>query len=196
MDCAPDAKMVTVPFTFVNDTKRTLTIERYDAACSCVSAQVKGGKLVYQPGEKGEMLVEFALGSFSGEVEKAVMLWTTEDAEDAPSSILTVAIKIPKLFEVSPRSVFWEQGGSKETKLIKLTVHHTKPIKILSHAATSDQFDYEVKTIREGWEYQLLVTPKDVSKPAYGMIKLMTDSTIPRYQRQRAFVVIKKAKSK
>ncbi|MBT8038004.1 MAG: DUF1573 domain-containing protein [Verrucomicrobiae bacterium] len=189
---APDAKKVTVPYTFENTSQQTITIARYDSACSCLSAQVKGGKLAYKPGEKGEMKVEFELKNFSGLVEKTVMLWTTEDAEDAPSSVLTVAITIPKLFEVAPLTVFWDQNGTKETKMFQLKVNHDKPIRILSDTGTNANFVYEIKTIREGWEYELSVTPKDVSTPAFGMIKLTTDATIPRYKRQMAFVCIRR----
>ncbi|MCP5536939.1 MAG: DUF1573 domain-containing protein [Akkermansiaceae bacterium] len=189
---APDAKQVTVPYTFENKTDRTITIARYDSACSCLSAKVKGGKLEYKPGEKGELKVDFALGSFSGLVEKTVLLWTAEDGEETPSSVLTVALTIPVLFEVTPKTVFWDQNGGKQAKVVKLKVNNSQPIRILNHSGTNDNFSYELKTIRDGWEYELVVSPKDVSLPAFGMIKLSTDSSIPRYQRQMAFVCIKR----
>lgn len=190
---APNAKKITVPYLFENKTKRTIKIARYDSACSCLSAKVKGGKLEYKPGEKGELKVDFELGSFSGVVEKTVLLWTTDDGEETPSSVLTVALTIPVLFEVSPKTVFWDQNGDKKPKTVKLKVNHTDPIKILSHSGTNENFAYELKTIRDGWEYEIIVTPKDVSLPAFGMIKLATDSSIPRYQRQMSFVCVRRA---
>lgn len=191
---APDAKKVTVPYTFENKTGRTLTISRYDSACSCLSMKVKGSKLVYKPGEKGEMKVDFELGSFSGTVEKTVLLWTTDDPEDAPSSVLTVALTIPKLFDLAPLTLFWDQSGEKSTQVIKMKVNHTVPIRIINHMGTNKDFDYVIKTIRDGWEYDLLVTPKNVDVPAFGMIKITTDSAIPRYQRQQAFVCVRRSK--
>jgi len=190
---APEAKKITVPYLFENKSDRTITIARYDSACSCLSAQVKAGKLIYKPGEKGEMKIDFALGSFSGVVEKTVLLWTTDDPEETPSSVLRVALTIPKLFEITPTTVFWDQNGSKEPKVFKMKVNHDKPIRILSDSGTNNNFIYQVKTIREGWEYELVVTPKDVANPAFGMIKLTTDSSIARYQRQMAFVCVKRA---
>jgi len=191
---APDAEKITIPYFFENKSDRTITIARYDSACSCLSAQVKGGKLIYKPGEKGEMKIDFALGSFSGVVEKTVLLWTTDDPEETPSSVLSVALTIPKLFEITPTTIFWEQGGSVDQKTFKMKVNHDKPIRILSDSGTNENFDYQVKTIREGWEYELVVTPKDVANPSFGMIKLTTDSSIARYQRQMAFVCVKRAK--
>ena len=190
---APEAKKITIPYFFENKSDRTITIARYDSACSCLSAQVKGGKLIYKPGEKGEMKIDFALGSFSGVVEKTVLLWTTDDPEETPSSVLSVALTIPKLFEITPTTVFWDQNGSKEPKVFKMKVNHDKPIRILSNSGTNNNFVYQVKTIREGWEYELVVTPTDVANPSFGMIKLTTDSSISRYQRQMAFVCVKRA---
>lgn len=189
---APEAKMVTVPYFFENKTDQSISIARYDSACSCLSAKVKGDKLTYKPGEKGEMKIDFELGNFSGLVEKTVLIWTSNDAEQSPSSVLTVALTIPVLFEINPKTVFWDQNGEKTSQVIKLTVNDKKPIHILSHKGTNPQFAYELKTIRDGSEYELVVTPKDLSKPAFGMIKLGTDSAIPRYKRQMAFVCVRR----
>jgi len=189
---APEAKTVTVPYFFANNTDRPITIKRYDSACSCLSAKVKGGKLNYQPGEQGEIRVVFELGTFSGLVEKTVLIWTTEDDDKEPSSILSVVINIPVLFEVNPKTSFWEQHGEGLAQVIELKINGPEPIHILEHGASNENFDYELKTIKEGFEYQLVVKPKDSSTPAFGMIKLTTDSLIPRYRRQMAFVCVRR----
>ena len=190
----PDAKKVTVPYHFENKTNRVLTIARYDSACSCLSAKVKGSKLVYKPGEKGEIRVDFALGTFSGKVEKTVLLWTTDDPADAPSTVMTVELTIPVLFEVSPMTLLWDQGAEAKPQTIKIKVNHDKPIRIVNHSGSNKDFPYKLKTIREGWEYELVVTPTSTGTPGFGMIKLTTDSSIPRYKRQQAFVCIKRPK--
>lgn len=189
-----EALKTTVPFKFENTSKETITISRWDSACSCLNARIKDGKMAYKPGEKGLILVDFELGSFSGVQEKTVMLWTKEDSPEKPSIVLAVKINIPVLFEITPKTIFWDQNGSKDAQVFKLKVSHDKPIHITSHSGTSETFPYTVKTIKDGWEYELIVTPTDVSSPAFGMIKLTTDSKIPRYQRQQAFVCVRRAK--
>ena len=189
---AADAKTVTVPYLFKNDTARTITIKRYVSACSCLSAKVKGGKLSYKPGEQGEIKVVFDLGNFSGLVEKTVMIWTTEDDDNKPSSILSVVIDIPVLFELSPKTTFWNQSGESGSKTIRLVVNNAEPIRILEHSVTNKNFSYELKTIKDGFEYALVVEPRDLSTPAFGMIKLTTDSENPRYRRQMAFVCVRR----
>lgn len=190
----PDATKVTVPYHFENKTDRVLTIAKYDSACSCLSAKVKGSKLVYKPGEKGEIRVQFALGSFSGKVEKTVLLWTTDDPEETPSTVMTVELTIPVLFQVEPMTLLWDQNQTPEPKTIKIKVNHDKPIRITGHMCSNKEFPYTLKTIREGWEYELVVTPTSTAEPGFGMIKLTTDSPIPRYQRQQAFVCVTRPK--
>ena len=189
---APEAKTVTVPYFFKNETDRTITIKRYNSACSCLSAKVKGGKLSYEPGEQGEIKVVFDLGNFSGLVEKTVMIWTTDDDDNKPSSILSVVINIPVLFEVNPKTTFWQQNGDNGAQVIELKVNSVEPIRILQHSATNKNFSYELKTIKDGFEYALVVEPKDVSTPAFGMIKITTDSATTRYRRQMAFVCVRR----
>lgn len=192
MAVAPDAKTVTVPYFFSNNTGRVITIKRYDSACSCLSAKIKGGKLAYKPGESGEINVTFELGTFSGLVEKTVLIWTTEDPDEKPSSVLSVVLDIPVLFEVNPKTVFWEQHGDATTQVIELTVNNPAPIHILEHSVTNKNFQYQLKTLEKGRKYQLVVEPLDLSVPALGMIKLTTDSSIPRYRKQMAFVCVRR----
>ncbi len=185
---------VTVPYTFENTSKRTITIVRWNSACSCLNARIKNSQMIYKPGEKGEIHIDFELGSFSGTQEKTVMLWTKDDPAEIPSTVLSVKITIPVLFELLPKSLAWEQNGSKKAKTIKLKVHHDQPINIKSISGSNDAFPYTIKTIREGWEYELTITPTDVSKPSLGMIRINTDAKIKRYQRQQAFVYVKAKK--
>jgi len=193
----PDDKTVVIPFEFENKTDKKLIISRYDSACSCISARVAEpqGKMAYKPGEKGRIEVTFELGSFSGQQEKTLLLWTTDDPAEKPSSILTSAITIPVLFEISPKTLFWDQNGQGEAKTITLKVHNDQPIHILKHSGTNKDFPYELKTIRDGWEYKLIVTPTQITSAGMGMIKITTDSPISRYKRQQTFVCVRNTPS-
>ncbi len=190
----PSDLTVAVPYSFTNTSQDTITIARWDSACSCLSARIKDGKMVYKPGEKGEIHIDFELGSFSGTQEKTVLLWTKDDPAETPSSVLSVKITIPKLFEVSPKSLVWKQYSAGEPQTFKIKVHHDKPIKIIGSSGSNNNFPYTIKTIREGWEYELTVSPVDSSSPTLGVIRVDTDAKIKRYQRHQAFVYIQKKK--
>ena len=189
-----DATKATISYDFENTSDKTVSIAKWDSACSCLGARIKEGKMDYKPGEKGNIEVDFAIGSFSGTQKKTVMLWTKDDPASSPSSILTVELTIPVLFDISPKSLAWEQNGSKESKMIKIKVLDKNPINITKHNGTNPNFSYNIKTIREGWEYEIEVTPNDVKNPTLGMIKINTDSSIKRYQRQQAFIYVKAPK--
>ena len=179
---AADATEVTVPFSFTNQTAKPITIARVDSVCSCLYSKVKDQKMTYQPGEKGIIELRFELGKFSGEVNKSMLLWTTDDDPKTPSTTLDIYVTIPELFKIEPVTTFWDRNEALSTKTVKLTVSDQTPIHIKHHSGTSANFTYQLRTIREGWEYEMKITPKSTSQAGFGIFKLKTDSAISRYQ--------------
>ena len=45
LHAAPDQNVITTDIDFKNTSGKTVTIERYEATCSCMGVKVKGGKL-------------------------------------------------------------------------------------------------------------------------------------------------------
>lgn len=192
---AAEAKKLSVPYTFTNTSGKDVTIARWDSACSCLNARIKGGKMTYKPGEKGEIVVDFELGSFSGHQVKTVLLWTTVDPAEKPSTVLSVGITIPEWFKVTPgTTIFWEKGAAAEARAFSILVTSGRPLHITGHSGTNANFPYRLETIREGREYRLTVTPKSTAAPAVGMIVLRTDADTPRYKSQRVFVGVRAKK--
>src|SRR5690606_38524647 len=103
-----DAKTVSADFKFTNTGDKPVTISKYDAACSCMSVQISGGKLHYAPGESGVVRANFDMGNFAGTVDKTVALWLKGDREDQPSGQLTVRVHIPVLIELEPKTLNWQ----------------------------------------------------------------------------------------
>ncbi|MDB4370197.1 hypothetical protein N9Z23_02790, partial [Akkermansiaceae bacterium] len=69
---------------------------------------------------------------------------------------------------------------------------HAKPIKIISDMGNNDKvFPYELKTIKEGWEYELRIKPTSTENSGMGMISLRTDSSFPRFKRKILYAVIR-----
>ena len=186
------AKDLTMVFPFENKTKQTIEIIRKDAACACLGATFKDGKKIYAPGEKGELTAKFKLGSLSGTVNKQVLLWQNGDTSNKPSIILTTIVTIPELISLTPLTLSWNIGDEEKTQTSKIIVNHKEPIHITKILSTNNNFTTEVKTIREGWEYELTVTAKDTSNISFGILKITTDSTVPRFRRTQAFVYVRK----
>ena len=179
-------------FPFENKSGETIEITKQAAACACLGATFKNDKKTYAPGEKGELTAKFKLGNFYGTVSKQVLLWQKGDANNKPSIILTTRVTIPELITLSPRTLSWNVGGKTKTQTCKIIVNHKEPIHITKIASTNNHFTPELKTIRDGWEYELTVTAKDTSNTSFGILKITTDSTVSRFRRTQAFVYVRR----
>lgn len=186
-------KIVEADFAFSNKTKSDLTIARYEGTCSCMKVEVKGGKLTYAPGETGTIHATFDLENFSGVVDKAVAIYLKGDPDDAPSTTLTAHITIPVLIVFEPnKTLRWTIDEAAKAKSFDITVHHDKPIHLLSVSSSNPIFTAEIKTIEDGKHYQLTVTPSDTKDPALAVFRIETDCDIAKQKQQQAFAVTSK----
>lgn len=192
-DVPAQAKQVSVQFFFENKTKKPQTILRYDSACSCLSAKVKGGKLNYLPGEKGALEITFDLGNFSGAVEKSVALWLDGDSQEKPSILLLVEVHIPELVTFSPRTIVWKQGEHAKEKTLLVTMKKP-PLHIEGLRLTNDNFAARLEVLKKGERYALHLVAKDTQKPSYGLLIFATDSPIKRFATQRVFLTVSSKK--
>ncbi|MDA7889688.1 hypothetical protein N9A78_00575 [Akkermansiaceae bacterium] len=190
----PDVTEITVEFPFEIMGSAAEIIE-YEAPCTCLTARVeplnpdRSTKLRWDIGENGRIFGRFKMGNFKGTVDKAIVL--KMKGVDKPIQ-LVVRVTIPILFEIQPSTLKWEIGETPTEKTFKIKVNHDQPIKLIENSGTSGNFPYEVKTIREGWEYEIKVKPSSTEKPGMGMIRLKTDCAIKRHERHQVFVVVKK----
>ena len=188
----PDATAIVADFNFENKTDQPVTIAKVDKTCSCIGVLVADSKLIYAPGEKGQIRATFDMGNFSGVVNKTVVLYLDKDVEGQPSVTLTVEVHIPVLVELKEKTLKWLVDAAPDTQTIDVTMDYTKPIKITSHSCTSENFKIEVKTLEEGKHYQLRITPHDTKEPGLAIIRLETDCDIKRHQILQAFAVIRR----
>ena len=187
-----DAKTVSADFAFTNSSSKPVIVREYKSTCSCMSVKISDNKLRYAPGESGVVRAEFDMGNFSGEVDKVVALWLDNDPADKPSLSLTVHVHIPVLVAIEPKTLKWEVGGKGETQKIRVTMNHSKPIRVSGVSGSSQAFKQEVKTVEEGKNYEILVTPLDVQTPGLAVIRIETDCDIEKHRIQQAFAVVRK----
>ncbi len=188
----PDAKVVTAEFKFSNAGGAPVTIKKHDASCSCMTVEISGGKLTYQPGEGGIIRANFDMGNFSGSVDKTVLLWVNDDPQNQPSVQLTTRVEIPVLVALEPKTLHWDIASKPETKVIRLTMRHDKPVHVKSVSSASEAFGHELKTIKEGEEYELHITPKEIEVPGLAIFRIETDCEIARHRTQQAFAVVRR----
>ncbi len=188
-----DVKVVTTDFEFTNRTDKPVSIRKYDGACSCMAVKIQGGKLRYEPGESGLVRTEFDMGNFSGEVDKSVTIWLDSDPEDKPSVVLTIHVIIPVLVSANPKTVKWDLDGKPDPQTIRIEMHHTKPIKVLSVTSSSEAYAHEIKTVVEGKTYDLIVTPLDMKTPGLAILRILTDCEINKFRNQQVFAQVRRS---
>lgn len=193
IDLAPDERTVDIDFPFENTSGKDVTVAKYDAACSCMSVRIKGGKLRYAPGESGVIRAVFDMGNFSGTVDKAVRIWLENDPESTPSIELTARIDIPVLVDIEPKSLRWEVGEAAEPKVITVKMNHGEPIHLLSVSSANETFAVDHRAIEKGRHYEVTVTPSDTETPGLAVIQIATDCEISRHATQRAFAVVRRS---
>jgi len=186
---AADATHALVDFPFENRTGKTLTISRVEKNCTCAEMQISEGKLRYAPGEKGVIRARYELGNFIGTVDKPFMLWLEGDPEAKPSHHLIARLIIPVLVELSEKTLKWVVGGTPTPAKIDIRAT-SQPIRVLTATSTSEAMKVELKPVTDGRHYELWVTPVDPQTPCLALIRLETDSSIPRWKMLQVFALV------
>jgi hypothetical protein len=187
-----DAKIVPAEFEFTKRSDLPVTIAKADPTCSCIAVKIKDGKLRYAPGESGLIRAEFDMGNFSGTVDKVVAVWIKGDPEDKPSVTLTVRVHIPVLVVLEPKTLKWNINDPAEPQTIHIEINHSQPIRVTGLNSSSDKFTQQLKTIRDGKSYEVVVAPVDTKAPSMAVLRIETDCAISKHRIQQAFAVVRK----
>lgn len=173
----PAGKEVRHNFEFTNPGSQTLEIKSVRPSCGCTTAGDYARSI--PPGGKGVIPVLLRTANFSGPLHKTITVTST--AVNAPLVTLQlegeawvpVSVKPPYLYfmatvgatEVQPRSA-------------RILNNLDEPLEIVAVKPSSSNFGVELKPLKPGREYELLVTPKGPFKPGstQGSITLLTDS--------------------
>jgi len=158
-------------FSFVNAGDKPVTIIRLKPSCECTKALL--AKREYQPGEEGKVLVTFTFGYRQGLHAQTVKV-ETDPPTDKPATLI-VRAEIPELVKLSPLFTYWNRGKEAKTWKVKMKVLHGMPIRLKRVKPSSEMLTARFRTIEEGREYEILVTPKDTKEKLKGTVILETD---------------------
>ncbi len=179
----PEDEVVESTFTFTNKSDKPLRITGLDSSCSCLEASLD--KAVYQPGEKGTGRAKFKVSSFTGKQEKALHIYTDDPAE--PDKVLMAIIDVPVMVVVEPQLLEWVVGDKPEPKDFIIKITGKDPMNVTEVKSTRESVSVGFKEITPGREYHVTVKPSSTADVVIGAVTIMTDSKIPKYQRQLAF---------
>lgn len=186
----PDQELVVADFAFTAEGGQA-DIERYDAPCSCLEAQISNnGKLVWEEGESGTVRGLFEVGNFRGTVDKEISVIMTNGTRHD----LTVRMTMPELLVIEPKTLKWRQGEEPLPKSFDIKAGSDEKVKILGLEGTNEEkFPYLLETLEEGLHYRLTVIPSSTAERGMGVIRIATDSKFKKHQSYQAFVLIAKS---
>jgi hypothetical protein len=185
----PEGGVLRVEFPFKNDGDKPVTISRYDSGCGCLSGKLEGNKKTYAPDEKGVVHMEIDSTNLHGLVEKQLGIWVEGNGEQ-PAATLSVAITVPDLIKLEPKTLHWNLGEEPVAKTIVVTMNYSEPVRITGLSGTDPQFTEKFKVIEDGRKYEIEVTPSDTATGCLSNFRIETDCGISRLKTQIAFMNI------
>lgn len=165
----PTQRTVPVEFKFSNTGEAPVTIQRVDVSCGCLMPKIKNKTLA--PGEQGVLTIVFYLDNRRGPQEKQVLVIT----DDGKEVHLTIKTDIPTSYLVEPTLMKWAVDNPMPVKKVKLTNKNPFPIQLLSAVSSNEKVPVELKAIRPGYEYELLVPRPPAGNKIRSVIRIKTE---------------------
>lgn len=156
-------------FEFTNTGDEPVSFSGVKVTCGCLVAKPLNPS--YAPGEKGRLIVTLNLKNRYGRQHKKLIAHTG----DGQSTELTVSAEIPRAFTLKSPLIRWKKGDESTEKTITLRNPNAMPIKLLSITSTSEFLPAEFKTIREGYEYEVVVFRKPGADDVRAIIRISTE---------------------
>jgi hypothetical protein len=155
-------------FRFSNTGETPVALGEVHVGCGCLSA--KPARRSYAPGERGELTVRFELENRTGPQRKAAYVET----DDGARTELVINCNIPESFAIEPRMLMWRKGDTAPSKTARLVNPNPQPIKLSPPTSSLASLPVEMKTIRDGFEYEVVVSRKPSAAPARAVIRIQT----------------------
>ncbi len=159
-----------VEFKFRNTGTEPVEFLSMRPSCGCISIHPE--KKRYLPGENGTLKVVFDLNNRTGPQKKSVKIITSDNP--AQNQTLLLKIDIPEAYLFSTKRLLWEPGPKKPTQTVTLTNVSSSAISIGKVTSSNARLKIEVKTLREGFEYRLELTPEAGLENTRAVIRIQT----------------------
>lgn len=143
-------------FLFTNVGDESLQINRVLTSCGCTTAG-EWDRTV-EPGQKGKIPIEFNTGRFKGEIKKSIKVLTNAPGQEQVTIWLKATIWQP--VEITPPYVAFGSIMDRtqpQEKTVKIVSHFEDPLEIRKIETTNPTFQAELKTIKPGKEFKLVV---------------------------------------
>ena len=164
-------------FVFTNTGDQRLEISDVRPSCGCTTAGAWDKQV--EPGKSGTIPVQFNSGGYGGSVLKAVTVSCNDPMRK--SVMLQIKGAIWRAFDINPMYAVFNlspEAQTNQTQVVKIVSNDDQPVTVSDPACNNPAFKTELKTVREGKEFELRVTviSSQVSGNLSGPITLKTSS--------------------
>ncbi|MCI0745297.1 MAG: DUF1573 domain-containing protein [Verrucomicrobia subdivision 3 bacterium] len=165
-------------FIFTNTGNATLEILDVRPGCGCTTAGAWDKKV--EPGKTGIIPLQFNSANFGGTVTKSATI-TCNDPRQS-NVVLQITANVWKAIDVTPTMAVFNVNSdtrTNETRVIRIVNNVEKPLSLSDLQCTNSAFKAELKTIKEGKEFELHVTaiPPFKALSTFAPISVKTSST-------------------
>jgi hypothetical protein len=187
-DYTETVKEFDLPFT--NHTDKAITVLKVETSCSCMKVSVEEPRV--EPGKTGLVHCIVRIPDNTQTIDKTVLMQT--DAPGGGLQSVRVRLEVPSILKLSTERLAWTIKAATEEKTVRIQIAEAaQPTKITKVECPGTLFEWTLKTIKEGAEYELQIHPKTTEKLAMGIFQIETDSPIQRHKRRSFFAVIEMA---
>jgi hypothetical protein len=150
-------QIVTHEYLFTNTGNSALEISDVKSSCGCTA--VTNWDRSIEPGKTGTLHILFNTGGMAGPVRKT--LWVISNDPNEPAALLEFTATVWKWIDAIPTLATFTFGPdfqTNETRVIRLVNNADEPVTLSAPVCTNRSFKTELKTIKEGKEFELQIT--------------------------------------
>src|SRR5438477_2774528 len=178
-------------FVFTNIGTATLEIKDVRPGCGCTTAGTWDKSV--EPGKTGSIPLQFNSANFGGAVTKSATVSCNDPSQT--NVILQIKGTVWKPIDVTPTMAVFNVSSevqTNETKIVKIVNNLDEPITLSDLQCTNKSFQAELKTVKEGKEFELHITaiPPFSGPSVFAPVSLKTSSAKMSNINVTAYVVV------
>ena len=164
-------------FVFTNVGTATLEITDVRPGCGCTTAGSWDKKV--EPGKTGIIPLQFNSTNFGGAVAKSATVTCNDPGQT--NVVLHIRGTVWKPIDITPMMAVFNVSSetpTNETRIVRIVNNLEEPVTLSDLQCTNRSFQAELKTVREGKEFELHITavPPFSSSPIITPVSLKTSS--------------------
>ncbi len=154
-------------FHFTNTGRQPVDVRQIESSCGCTTAELT--QRHYEPGESGDIVARYTVGSHTGRQDKTIAVFTSD--REAPTT-LTLSVQIPEVLRIAPPYVAWKHAEDAKTKTIILEQVQEAPVEDIAVQSSNAGISVTLQTLVKGRKYRLDVTPAQTAQTSFATLTI------------------------